>query len=201
MSPEDYIRAATYPDFVEAAVNFFNRIDQNLAAFDEPIDFGVTALDIGSRYGQYVPALYALGLEDITVVEPEATNVRAAIRNGMLDADHPQAFIGTLEERARFDYPPVDTAFVLNMYPRVLRDIQFVGALAASVRPGGLVVASFARQSDGDELNNLLQANPGVPLRALVPSPDRVQHVPMHTAGPAHTAICLLRREHDILSA
>ncbi len=197
VDPEAFIRAGTYPEFAEAAINFFDRLYKNRDAFDEPIDFGRTALDVGSQYGQYLSAIRALGLERVIAVEVPGRGAQSSVREGWIDRN--DVFMGTLEDRAKQDHEPVDTAFVLNMYPRVLRDRGFLGALVTSVRPGGLVVTSFAREIDGDELGVVVEANPDLPLRLLKPNSDRLQHVPMHSAGPAHTAICLWRREHGIL--
>ncbi len=149
ISPEtnQAIKDATYPILGWAATELYRKIVDNTSRMREPgVAFGETALDIGSRDGRYVPVMRTLGLKTITAIDPSAEDMQTGIDHGLIKDD--DAFIGTLQDyRNRVRPEPVDTAFVLNASPLLPRDPEFIDAVMDSVKPGGVVVASFVEPS------------------------------------------------------
>ncbi|HSH56141.1 MAG TPA: methyltransferase domain-containing protein [Candidatus Limnocylindrales bacterium] len=144
---EQAIKDATFPFIGWTAADLYRKVVDETSKMQEPgIDFGETALDIGSRDGRYVPVMRSLGLQSIMAIDPSAEEMQTGIDHGILDED--EAFVGTLQEYHKQVQPePVDTVFVLNVNPLLPRDPEFIDAVMDSVKPGGVVVASFVERS------------------------------------------------------
>ena len=98
------------------------------------------ALDIGGRDGRFTGLIRALGADRVVMIDPAADEVRLGIEAGVIEAD--AAFIGTVQEWAHENPAAANSAFVFNMQPHVALQHGFWDALAASLRVGGLLVAS-----------------------------------------------------------
>lgn len=133
-----------------------------------------TVLDVGGSGGLYVPPLYDAGFERVLVVDPKAGQ---AVENGVVSEDH--AFKETLQAYVRRALPPADAACVLNMQPELSGDATFIDALAHSVLPGGLIIASMSEPATVQRFGSLMRRRTEVTRRGLAPPPAS----PLHT-GP-----------------
>lgn len=167
------IIAGTYPEAVDSALNLYSRLATGITLYDEGVSLGRTALDVGSRDGVYLSVIRALGPQEVTVVEPEAYDVRQALNAGVMDTDRDGIYIGTIQEWVNAGYDPVDSVFALNIFRRFARDANFIGALAAALRSGGFLVVSFEDERLGDQFARTVQSHPEFGLRGLQPSLEK----------------------------
>lgn len=143
-SAETSIIDSTYPEFGRLASDLYLRIKEKVETATEPVDFGNTALDIGSRDGRYVPVIRQLGLKVITAIDPSVQELQKGIDHGLIREE--EVFRGTLQAYAEQATSQVDSAFVLNLNPDLPGNPQFIDALLQVVKPGGVVVTSFAER-------------------------------------------------------
>jgi hypothetical protein len=104
------------------------------------VEFGDFALDVGGRNGFYVPVIRGLGVGRVAIVDPAAEEVQYAIDEGVVARD--DAFGCKIHEYVASGHPQADTAFALNMQPRLSGDREFLTGLTGAVRTGGWIVAS-----------------------------------------------------------
>ncbi len=144
---ETAVRAGTYPEFQDEAATLYARIRYAVGLYDEPVDFGASALDIGSRDGRYQSLIRALGPRSVTAVEPDRPTVRRGVREGILQ-EH-EVFDRTLQEWVAGN-TPVDSVFAFNVLPRLVRSPDFLSAVRRSVAVGGLALVSFMELGTND---------------------------------------------------
>lgn len=167
ISPE--VRATigdgTYPGFAEEAVGLHERIRLTLPLYDEPVTFGDHALDVGSRDGRHHSMIKAFGPSSVTAIEPDLPDISRGVRFGIVHKN--EIFHGTLEGWVQ-QHPPADSAFLLNMLPRLASNFEFLSALGRAVRVGGVAIISCIEERTNRNLVTTLKANPKVGLRPVV---------------------------------
>lgn len=135
---------STYPESTRLATDLYEKIKEKLAASGEPVDFGKTALDIGSKDGRYASVIRQLGPTTITAIDPSVKELQKGIDHGFLNKN--EVFKGTLEKYVKQATSQVDSAFVFNVNPDLARNEEFIDALLLVVKPGGIVVVSFVER-------------------------------------------------------
>lgn len=146
------IRNGTFEGYGDAAVELY---EQLLCQIPDGRVSG-EVLDVGGRDGRHTSTLRALGASSIITVDPSEVGLQRGLRWGFIDQD--TMFRGTLQQRAEQGANPSNLAFVGNILPRLAGDVSFLGALIASVRPEGLVVATSRQAEEHRELHEALSA-------------------------------------------
>ncbi len=138
---ETRITSNTYPALGWAALDLYARIQAIIdTSADSDMDFGTTALDIGSRDARYIPVIREFGPTRITAIDP-SSELQKGIDFGLITPE--QAYFDTVEAYlALHEGNQADSIFVLNINPDLPRNSGFVAATMALVKPGGLVVSS-----------------------------------------------------------
>ena len=159
------IRCGTYEGFGDEAVALYARLERGLAVFDEPIDLGDHALDVGGKYGQHYSMIKATGPREVTVIEPDRPNGRRGVDNGFVPER--ALFAGTIERYVAEGGKQGDSLFLLNMLPRLARNAEFLGALSSSVALGGLLIVSCHEPETDQAFHDSMIANQGLGMRPL----------------------------------
>lgn len=174
-------RTATSPDFAVKALDLYRRLDTGRQYYDEPVDYGSTGLYVDTGRGEYDSVIWALGIRDIARVEAN------------------ELLVDNLEERIRRGRPAVDSVFVLSMPSKLIDDMAFIGAAAASARPRGVLVTSFESEPDFRGFYETVRASPHLMLRGILQNPLRRPPAKPPEAYPAHPFLCLWRRVPGII--
>ncbi len=140
-SPEERIAMATYGDLERCAIDLYRKLAGAVEDSAEQLDFGETAIDIGSRDGRYIPVIKEFGFSAITAVDPSAEAIAKGRVNGLFK--NVNVVQGTLEDLVATSNQDLDSAFLFNLAPDLPRKPEFISALLESVKPGGLVISSF----------------------------------------------------------
>lgn len=135
---------STYPEFGRLATDLYSRIKEKVETAAEPVDFGNTALDIGARDGRYTSVIRQLGPKAITAIDPNVQELQKGIDRSFIRDK--EVFRGTLEEYTKQATSQADSTFVFNVSPSLADNPQFIDALLQVVKPGGIVVVSFAEK-------------------------------------------------------
>jgi SAM-dependent methyltransferase len=163
----------------------------------EEIDFGETALDIGSRDGRYAPVIRELGPRALVAIDPSEDELQQGVDNGLLAPQ--EAFKGTLQEYVARQTTPADSLFIFTVSPYAIRKPSFSEALLRAVKPGGIVVASYLERSTAIRFSNMYWRHELEVIRAMPRfndhSLDMVSHERTRDDGYGlHEAISIGRR-------
>lgn len=138
----DRVATHTYPFIRNAAIQLHVDLQEEISQVDEPIDFGNSALDVGSRDGRYMQILREMGPTEITAIDP-STELQKGVNAGYIEPN--EAFFGSLKKyRKKNGRHKVDAVFAFNVEPTLPSSPSFITSLMDSVKPGGLVVCTFA---------------------------------------------------------
>lgn len=152
--PEIDISNSTYPEFIRLAEDLHSRIKERVDFSVEPIDFGSTALDVGSRDCRYVSVIRKLGPKSITVIDPSIKELQKGIDAGFVNKE--EVFSGTLEEYVKQTTSQVDSVFIFNVNPNLSNSPEFGNAISRIVKPGGIVVVAFAEKGTASKLVSII---------------------------------------------
>lgn len=130
------------------------------------------ALDIGDRSGVYVPVIDRLGYGSVHVIDPDVRDLSPFIGEGVLEG----VFAQTLEEYVAAGHDCANAAFVMNIQPRLSKDVPFVGALIDSVVERGYLVVSMREPITSLSFRTIVERHyPGQASRVEMPLPDRAR--------------------------
>jgi 2-polyprenyl-3-methyl-5-hydroxy-6-metoxy-1,4-benzoquinol methylase len=160
--PELRILGCTYDHLGPLAVDLYAKLRNNIGQSLESLDFGPTCLDVGARDGRYVPVMRELGVTNVVAIDPSGEDLDKGVAEGILDESG--VYKGPLEAWVETAPEPADSAFVLNMSPRLPRSRDFVSALMRAVKPGGLVVTSFVEWSTYSQFTSPYSRGELVPI-------------------------------------
>ncbi len=177
VAAHDVVRSGTYAEMAAPAVSLYDRLVYETTHAGEPVDFtGQLGLEVGGYDGPYRSVIGALGLERVVTIEPIAKALKKGRDSGIIPEE--DAFEGTLQEWVAAGSPPADFAGVFNMMPALGGDRDFLRALSAAVKVGGLVATTFREPITAFDFSDLVRRTPSSGLRMLFDG------LPRHNAPP-----------------
>ncbi|MDB5185763.1 MAG: hypothetical protein JWL85_286 [Candidatus Saccharibacteria bacterium] len=148
------------------ATELYDQLRYDLDSVNGLDNLGPFALDVGGRNAGYVPLIKALGVQRVLVVDPDAEQLQHGIDQGLVT--RADTFAGTLESWVEDEAcEPADSAFVFNMQPSLLKNGEFLLALARSVKVGGFIVATFMEPVSAVELPSRIHSHLSDSLRII----------------------------------
>lgn len=189
---EARISGSTYPKLGWAAIDLYAKIQAAISKFADPdVDFGTTALDIGSRDARYIPVIKELGPTQVTAIDP-SDELQLGIDCGLITPE--QAFHDTVEAYLeQYKGNQADSIFILNINPGLPRNPGFVDATMELVKPGGLVVSSCVERETSIDWAAVTHWEGKLNEISMRPQPsdkDNSQHKTSHEidqgGGPNH---------------